>query len=144
MDRLAKTHAQQGRVNEAVASFTEALPLATDRAARAQIITEAAALEGVLDKLAERAAGDVLFQAELTRNFGEHGNARLADTARTKVRTLLEEKLRRNLSIPYGPWNWPTLLLPPIGAKPMMAPDFGDGSCPLAFHHQSSVCRLDG
>src|SRR5439155_25799187 len=62
---LAKAHAQQGHTKEAVASFTEALDLAADRTGKAKIIAEAAPLQGVLEKLAERAAGDAQFQAEL-------------------------------------------------------------------------------
>jgi serine/threonine protein kinase len=92
---LGIAHAQQGHINEAVASFTEALELAMDRAAKAKIITEAAPLEGVLEKLAERAAGNAQFQAELARHFVERGNAPLAQAARTKARTLVEEKLAK-------------------------------------------------
>ena len=54
---LGKAYAQQGRTNEAVASFAEALPLAADRAGKARIIAEAAPLAGVLEKLAERSGG---------------------------------------------------------------------------------------
>jgi hypothetical protein len=68
---LAKAHAQQDHINEAVASFIEALDLAADRAGKARIITEAAPLAGVLEKLAERAAGNAQFQAELARHFAE-------------------------------------------------------------------------
>jgi tetratricopeptide (TPR) repeat protein len=68
---LAKAHAQQGHTNEAVTSFTEALRLAADRAAKAKIVAEAAPLAGVLEKLAERAAGDVQFQAELARHYAD-------------------------------------------------------------------------
>ena len=35
------------------------------------------------------------FQAALGRHFAERGNARLADAARTKARTLYEEKLAK-------------------------------------------------
>jgi WD40 repeat protein/tetratricopeptide (TPR) repeat protein len=92
---LAKAHAQQGHVNEAVASFTEALELATGPAAKAKIITEAAPLKGLLDKLAEHAAGDTQFQAELARHFAARGNAPLAEAARAKARTLFEAKLAK-------------------------------------------------
>jgi tetratricopeptide (TPR) repeat protein len=92
---LGGAHVQQRRTNEAVASFTEALALAADRAAKAKIITEAAPLKGVLKKLAERAAGDGQFQAELARHFAERGNAPLAEAARTKARALFEKKLAK-------------------------------------------------
>ena len=54
---LAKAHVQQGHTNEAVTSFAEALRLAADRAAKAKIVAEAAAREGVLEKLAETSGG---------------------------------------------------------------------------------------
>jgi WD40 repeat protein/tetratricopeptide (TPR) repeat protein len=92
---LAKAHAQQSHVSEAGAAFTEALPAATDRAAKAKIIAEAAPLNGVLEKLTQRAAGDAQFQAELARHYAERGNAPLAEAARTKARTLFEEKLAK-------------------------------------------------
>src|SRR5579884_12549 len=92
---LAKAHAGQGHINEAVILFAEAFDLATDRAAKAKIITEAAALQGVLEKLTERAAGDAQFQAELARHFAERCNAPLADASRAKARALFEEKLAK-------------------------------------------------
>ena len=69
---------QQGHTNEAVTSFAEALRLTADRTAKAQIIAEAAAREGVLEKLAERAKGDAQFLAELARHYAGHGNPALA------------------------------------------------------------------
>ncbi len=92
---LANAHAQQRRLNEAVSLFTEALDLATDHAAKAKIIAAGAALEGVLEKLAEHAAGDVQFQAGLALHYAERGNAPLADAARVKVNALFEQKLAK-------------------------------------------------
>ena len=92
---LGKAHAQQGHTNEAVASFTEATYLTADRAGKARIIAEAAPLAGVLEILAERAAGDTRFQAELARHFAEHGDARQADAALSKARMAFEESLAR-------------------------------------------------
>src|SRR5262249_40434051 len=66
---LGKAYAQQNNTSEAVASFTEALPLAVGRAGRARIIAEAAPLKGILEELAERAASDGPFQAELARHY---------------------------------------------------------------------------
>jgi WD40 repeat protein/tetratricopeptide (TPR) repeat protein len=92
---LAKAHAQQGDIKDAVASFTEAVDLAADRAARAKIIAEAAPLKGVLEKLAERAASNAQFQAELARHYAEQGNVPLAEAARAKARALFEQKLAK-------------------------------------------------
>jgi tetratricopeptide (TPR) repeat protein len=92
---LARAYAQQGQTNEAVTTLIAALPLAADRATKAAIITAAAALEGALEQLAERAAGDGPFQIELARHFAGQGNAPLADAARTRARALLEEKLAK-------------------------------------------------
>jgi tetratricopeptide (TPR) repeat protein len=89
---LGKAYALQGETNQAVASFTEALPFAADRAGEAKIIAEAEALDGVLEELSERAAGDGRFQAALARHYVDHGNAPLADAARTKARAVFEEK----------------------------------------------------
>ena len=90
---LAKAHAEQGHVNEAMASLVEALPLAADRAGKARIITEAAPLAGALEKLAERAADDALFQAELAQHFAARGNAPAANAARARACALFAEKL---------------------------------------------------
>ena len=48
---LGKAHAQQGRTNEAAAAFARALALAGDGAGKARIFTEAAPLQGMLEKL---------------------------------------------------------------------------------------------
>jgi formylglycine-generating enzyme required for sulfatase activity len=93
---LAKAHALQGHTKQAVASFTEALDSAVNRAAQAQIVTEAARFKGVLEALARHAAGNGPFQAELARHFAERGDARLRETARAKARALFEEKLAKD------------------------------------------------
>ncbi|HVC93939.1 MAG TPA: hypothetical protein VND64_09620, partial [Pirellulales bacterium] len=90
---LAKAHAQQDHTGEAIASFTEALKFATDRGGKASIIAAAAPLDGVLEELTRRTAGDASFQAELARFFGEQGNTPLADAARAKARALFERQL---------------------------------------------------
>jgi tetratricopeptide (TPR) repeat protein len=117
---LAKAHSEQGHKGEAMASLAEALPLAADRAGKARIITAAAPLAGALEKLAEGAAGDALFQAELARHFAEHGNAPLAEAARTKARTLFEEKLAKKPENSAWAAELAGLLLPPIDAKTTM------------------------
>jgi WD40 repeat protein/tetratricopeptide (TPR) repeat protein len=92
---LANAHAEQGHLNEALASFAEALDLAIDRAAKAKIIAGAGQLQGVLEGLAEHAASDAQSQAELARYFAERGNAPLADAARAKALALFEGKLAK-------------------------------------------------
>jgi tetratricopeptide (TPR) repeat protein len=91
----ATAFVQQGQIDEAVTVLLNALGLIADRTAKAKIIAAAAPLKGVLEKLAQRAAGDALFQAELARHFAERGNAPLAEAARTKARTLMEDKLAK-------------------------------------------------
>ncbi len=62
-------------------------------AGQARIVTESAALDGVLEGLAERAAGDGRVQAALARHFAERGQAVAAQAAREKARTSLERQL---------------------------------------------------
>ena len=81
------------KADEAAAMFTEVIDHAQSRAARASIVVTAARFEGVLEKLAEQAAHDGQFQAELARHFAEQGKTLLADAARTKVRAWFEAKL---------------------------------------------------
>src|SRR5262249_16211088 len=50
---------------------------------------------GVLESLAERAAGDGQFQTELARHYAERGNAPLAEAAHAKARALFKEKLAK-------------------------------------------------
>ena len=92
---LGTAHAQQGHTNEAIASFAQALHLTADRAGKARIIAEATSLEGVLEKLAERASTDGRFQAELARHFAERGDAPLAEAAHKKARAWFEAKLAK-------------------------------------------------
>src|SRR5262249_12658449 len=74
----------------------------TDHTAKAKIITPAASLDGLLEKLAERAVGDAQFQAELARHYASHGKAPLADATRAKARTLFEDKLAKQ----PGNYEW--------------------------------------
>jgi len=125
---LGTAYAQQGQTTEAVAAFAEAVPLAADRVGKASIIAAAAPLPGVLEELAERAAGDGRFQADLARHYAERGNAPAAEAARTKARTLFEEKLAKEpenaalaadlaelLLISVAPWDW--VVLKPAGTR---------------------------
>src|SRR5262249_24518108 len=108
---LAKAHAQQGHVDEAVTLLAETLHLTADRGGKARIIAEAAPLEGVAEKLAERAAGDGQFQADLARHFAALGQAALADAARSKARTSLEEMLAKEPENPAWATELADLLL---------------------------------
>jgi len=92
---LGTACAQQGQTTEAVATFAEALPLAADRAGKARVFAAAAPVKGLLEKLAERAAGDGLFQAELARHFDKQGNAPLAAAARVNALAIFKEKLAK-------------------------------------------------
>jgi hypothetical protein len=118
---LAKAHAQQSHTKEAVAAFAEALSLAADRAGKAKVIAEAATLEGVLGRLAERAAGDARIQAALARHYDEHGNTPLADAARAKARLMFEQKLAQETGKSEWAAELADLLLSPMDAKPTMA-----------------------
>ncbi len=124
---LAKAHAQQGHTSEAVASFTEALTLAADRAGKATIIAAAAPLTGVFEKLAERAAGDGLFQAELARHFAERGNAPLAATAQTRARASFERQLDAIPSSTVLASNLADILVQPIDAKTLVPTSENEG-----------------
>jgi WD40 repeat protein/tetratricopeptide (TPR) repeat protein len=90
---LATSQAQQGRKSEARSSLTEALQRTTDRADLAKIIATAAPLDGVLEELAERTAGNAQFQAALARHFSERGPTALADASHKNARSLFERKL---------------------------------------------------
>jgi hypothetical protein len=90
---LGKAHAQRGQGDQAVAAFVLALALTRDRAGKARIIAEAAPLDGTLEKLAERAAGDAQFHADLARHFAERGNMPLANVQFDKARGLYERSL---------------------------------------------------
>jgi tetratricopeptide (TPR) repeat protein len=89
---LGTAYAQQGRTSEAAAAFARAREQAPDRASKARIITAAAPLAGMLEKLTVRAVGDTQFQAELARHLDEQGNAPLADAARARARALYEKQ----------------------------------------------------
>lgn len=116
---LGKANDKQGKRNEAVASFAQALSLASDRADKARIIDEAAPLSGMLQMLAAHAAADGQFQAALTRHYMEQRNAALADDARKKGTALYEARLAKEpensvvagelaellLDLPRLPWT---------------------------------------
>lgn len=89
---LATAQAQQGQIDEAVASFTRVLALSKDRAVQARIFM-AAPHSSVLEKLAETAAGNATFQAELARHYADRGQTPLAQSANANARSLLEQKL---------------------------------------------------
>jgi len=125
---------QQGQRDEAVTVLLKALDLVLDRTAKAKIIAEAAPLKGVLEKLAQRAAGDAQFQAELARYYAERGNTPLADAARAKARALLEQKLAKEPENAALAAELADLLVPPIDAKtPLMVPTSENEGVPWRF-----------
>lgn len=90
---LGHSHARQGRVDEAAATFARALDLATDRYARTVLIGDADRHEGLLSKLAELKTGDARFLDALTRHYLSRKEALLAHDAAAKARSLYESQL---------------------------------------------------
>lgn len=90
---LARAHAREGRLNESLAAFSEAVALAPNRAATAHIINEAASFDGLLQKLADRLAENGPFLASLTRYYRERGNDSLAEASGTKAREVFERQI---------------------------------------------------
>jgi tetratricopeptide (TPR) repeat protein len=90
---LATAQAQQGEPDDAATSFTEAAAVAADRAARARIISQAASLPGVLEKLAQQMAGTGSFRAQLAEYFADRDPGPLANAARDNALTVLEQQL---------------------------------------------------
>lgn len=90
---LAKAYAANGQSDRALIAFTETVTLASDAAEYARIVSAAAPVDGLLEKLAEQCSSFVLFQAELVRHYATHGNAPLAEAAHNRARTLFDERL---------------------------------------------------
>ena len=82
---LGKAYAQQGQAEKAVAAFGRALALAGDPAAKGKIITAAAPLGGVSEKLAERFAGNAQFQTELAQHFAARADWNRAAAAYSRA-----------------------------------------------------------
>jgi tetratricopeptide (TPR) repeat protein len=66
---------------------------------------------GTGQKLADSAANDGPFQAELTRHYAEQGNNPLANAARTKARALFEKQLAKKPDNTALAWELADLLL---------------------------------
>lgn len=92
---LAKAAAQQGHTGDAEALLIKALELAADRADRSKIITVAASVTGMLDKLAAQARDDTHFQAELVCHFVAQGDPARAKAVLVTARAALEAKLAK-------------------------------------------------
>jgi tetratricopeptide (TPR) repeat protein len=106
---LARTQVDLGRGTHQVVRLVRNIPAArararadavvaaleqpTDGAAKASVTAAAAPLDGMLEELTRRAAGNPLIQAELARQFDAKGNPSLADAWRSKARGLFNEKL---------------------------------------------------
>ncbi len=65
------------------------------RVGKAGVIRAAAPLPGLVEKLAEAAPQDGLYQAELARYFTERGDKPLAEAARSKARAVFESRLAK-------------------------------------------------
>ncbi len=92
---LAKAAAQQGHTGDAEFSLIKALELAAGRDEKSKIVTVAASLAGVLDKLAAHAVDDTQFQAELACHFAAQGDPARAKAVLVTVRAALEVKLAK-------------------------------------------------
>lgn len=90
---LGRAYGQDGRADESAGAFAEALELAKDRAARSEVIASAAALDGVLEKLAGRAPDNAEVQAGLARYYTERGQEARAAAARARIREHYERSL---------------------------------------------------
>ena len=92
---LAQAQAQSGQTSEAVASFGEALNLASDRDGLARVIAAAAPLRGMLEKLTEHATGNAQLHTALARHFTDQGDNKQANAARSIARNLFEQQLAK-------------------------------------------------
>jgi len=90
--RLAVAYAVNGRKDQTLQYISRAIKEADRFEAMKPIIEAAVSLE-LLEKLAEQAEDNGHFQAGLARHYSEQGNAALADAARTRARSLFEDKL---------------------------------------------------
>jgi WD40 repeat protein/tetratricopeptide (TPR) repeat protein len=124
--------AREGRRDEAVAAFTQVLQMGADRATKAKIIAAAAPLAGALEMLAESAASDGQFQAELTLYHAAHGNIESAEAARKRARPLLEASLAREPNNVALATELADLLLFSIGAKTILPTSESEGVAWLA------------
>ena len=88
----AQAQAKSGKTREALASFTDALKCASDRAGKAGIVAAAAPLEGVLEKLA-RAQPATGLPGRAGHAFCRTRRSCAAGATRDKARTLLERQL---------------------------------------------------
>ncbi len=137
---LGTACAQQGQTTEAVAAYAEALPLAADRAGKAMVFAAARPMQGLLEKLAERAAGDGLFQAELARHFDKQGNAPLAAAARARARPLLEATLAKEPENTAVAGELADLLAVPTGWTVLKPAEMkADGGATLTRIEDSSI-----
>jgi serine/threonine protein kinase/formylglycine-generating enzyme required for sulfatase activity/WD40 repeat protein len=93
--KLAVGYAVNARNDKALEYFGKAMERADGRAGKAAVISAAAPLRGLLEKLAESMPNDALFQAELARSFAQRGDNPLADAACARARALFEVALAR-------------------------------------------------
>jgi formylglycine-generating enzyme required for sulfatase activity/WD40 repeat protein/tetratricopeptide (TPR) repeat protein/tRNA A-37 threonylcarbamoyl transferase component Bud32 len=93
--KLAVGYGVNGRNDKALEYFGKAMERADSRAGKAAVISAAAPLRGLLEKLAESIPNDGRFQAELARSFAERGDNPSADAACDRARAVFEAALAR-------------------------------------------------
>lgn len=114
---LAKAHVAQGNTQAAIDSFAQAIPLAADHAGKRRIIEASAPLKGTLEQLAEQATPDGLFQAELSRYFGQQDEVASAETARAKARDVFERQRTADPDAAAPAIELANLLLDPLDSR---------------------------
>jgi tetratricopeptide (TPR) repeat protein len=92
----ARRHIAKGDIERAATAFGSALGAAKDRATKANLITDAGRLPGVLERLAELTPSDGMLQAELARRLNEQGNLAAANAARVRAVQSIEGELAKD------------------------------------------------
>ena len=94
---LGKSYGLLGRTEEALGALVKGLAFAGDSAAMTHIIDATGSLEGLLDKLADQARDNGLFQAALVQRYVEQQQLQLAATAQTQAISLLERAMENRV-----------------------------------------------
>ena len=92
---LGRAHARQGRRDEAVSSFGQALDLASDLDQSEKILQAASSYEGLLDELAAGRPQDAQFQNALARHYFTRENFSQASETAAAARALYEQQMER-------------------------------------------------
>lgn len=91
---LGKAEATENRSDESVRAFADAMELARSPSDKREIIANAMAFEGVLEKLAAGSSNDADLQAGLARYYASRGESALAAAARAKFIDLYERDMK--------------------------------------------------